>query len=859
MNRFFAAPFAVLLAVFAMQGVARAGTPGIDGAKTISAANTVVNGYSALTQATAGSTTITVANISALSPSGLTPLEAGSVVMLYQANGATIDDTDTATYGNVTNYNNAGYYEFTTVGSVSGSTITINSSCGPLAHTYTTSGGSEAEIIRVPQYTNLTINSGASITATPWSSTEVTTEGSASYGSTLSTGAYGGIVAVDVAGTTTINGSINVTGAGFLGGDGYQNGGYSAPQAAGTAHYHAQPITDTVFTGETGGGLLTALGGMKGESIAGNQANYDNNFVSRYGRGAPGNGGGGANGHNNGGGGGANGNNGNTWYGVGLLDTGYTAYYSNSNGKNPLGTYDNGGFSANGTALAGTPMSVDSGGGRGGYSFADPPNIVPTNEGGLGGRPLTATANSRIFFGGGGGAGDENDSYGGYGGNGGGIVIINTATLAGSGSIVANGSPGGVPLSSDGAGGGGGGGSVVVLTNSGSVATINANGGAGGNMANGGASDDEGTGGGGGGGFVAAPATTITVAGGGEGLIDAQSPAYTAGFPPYGATLGTAGLSTTAPTSFTYCYTPILGVAKAASVPVALGNGSYSVTYTVLFENYGDTPLKTVGAQDALSTTFPSPVTYTVTSLPTVTSTTNGATATATAGYNGNSQNYLVQNATLPVSNPASAATTSTFTIVFTVQISGVPSGSQTYSNEVTSGAFGVTGNANNVEVLDGSDNGTNPDPSGSFNPNTAAENVPTPITVFGPIPFTKTVQNITTGEATGLTTDTAVPGNILKYTLSFTNNTGGFLTGYSIKDVIPTNTTYYATTPAACTTVPAGLTCTATYTPPVGTTAGFVTFTVSGTANGQTSPGIPSTTTTSPAQLIFTFEVTVN
>jgi hypothetical protein len=858
-RRFLAIPFATMLALCASIGVARAGVPGIDGAKTITSANTVVNGYSALTQATAGSTTITVQNISALSPSGLTPLGPGSVVLLYQANGATIDATDTATYGNITNGNNAGYYEFTTVGSVSGNTITINSSCGSISHTYTTSGGSEAEIVRVPQYTNLTIASGASITATPWSSTEVTTEGSASYGSTLSTGAYGGIVAVNVAGTTTINGSINVTGAGFIGGDGFQNGGYSAPPAAGTAHSHAQPITDTVFSGETGGGLLSALGGMKGEGIAGNQANYDTNFGSRYGRGAPANGGGGGNGHNNGGGGGANGNNGNTWYGVGLLDTNYTAYYSNSNGKNPLGTYDNGGYSANGTALPGTPMMIDSGGGRGGYSFADPPSITPTNEGGLGGRPLGAMANSRIFFGGGGGAGDDNDSYGGTGGNGGGIVIINTGTLAGSGSIIANGAAGGAPLSSDGAGGGGGGGSVVVLANSGSVATINANGGAGGNMTDSGGSDDEGTGGGGGGGFVAAPATTITVAGGGEGFISTASPAAQAGFLPYGGTLGTAGFSTTAPTSFTYCFTPILGVAKSASVPVAVGNGVYNVTYTVLFENYGDTPLRTIGAQDALTTTFPSPVTYTVTSQPTVTSTTNGATATPTAGFNGNSQNYLVQNATLPVSNPASASTISTFTIVFTVQISGVPTGTQTYNNEVTSGAFGTTGNANGVEVLDGSDNGTNPDPGGTGNPDTAAENVPTPITVFGPIPFTKTVQNITTGEATGLTTDTAVPGNILKYTLSFTNNTGGFLTGYSIKDVIPTNTTYYATTPAACTTVPAGLTCTATYTPPAGTTAGFVTFTVSGTANGQTSPGIPSTTTTSPAQLIFTFEVTVN
>jgi hypothetical protein len=213
-----------LVSVCATSSLAEAGTPGIDGAKTISAANTVVNGYSSLTSAVAGATTFTVANITALSPAGLTPLGAGSVILLYQANGATIDSTDTATYGTITNGNNAGYYEFVTVGSVAGNTITLASSCNALTHSYSTSGAtgaSEAEAVRVPQYSTLTIAAGGSITATPWSASEVTTTGSTSYG--LSTQAVGGIVAINVAGTTTINGSINVTGAGFLGGDGSQN------------------------------------------------------------------------------------------------------------------------------------------------------------------------------------------------------------------------------------------------------------------------------------------------------------------------------------------------------------------------------------------------------------------------------------------------------------------------------------------------------------------------------------------------------------------------------------------------------------------------------------------------------------
>ncbi len=852
--RSLAAPFVLLFALVAVRGVAQAGTAGVDGAKTITAAGTVVNGYASLTSTTA--TTITVASIAGLSPSGLTPLGPGSVILLYQANGATIDDSDDTTstyepaYGNVTNGNNAGYYEFTTVGSVNGNTITINANCATLAHSYSTTTTQSAEVVRVPQYSSLTINVGASIVAPAWSATENTTSGSPTYGSVnTSTGAYGGIVAIDVAGTTTINGTINVTGAGFLGGDGYMNAGVTSPTIANPL---AQPITDTVFNGETGGDLQSAHGGMKGESIAGNQATLDTSFVSRYGRGAPANGGGGGNGHNNGGGGGSNGNNGNTWYGVGIEDPTYANWYSNENGRNPLGTYDNGGYTANNTPIAGSPMTNDSGGGRGGYSFADPSaGYGSYNEGGFGGRPLGATANSRIFFGGGGGAGDENDNSGGYGGNGGGIVIINTNVLAGSGSIVANGAAGGTPKSSDGAGGGGGGGSVVVLAASGSIATINANGGAGGSMLNGGQNDDEGTGGGGGGGFVAAPATTITVAGGTEGILDTQAPSYAnSGFPPYGATQGATGGTAAAPTSYTYCYTPVIGLAKAATTTTNNGDGTYNITYTVVAENYGDTPLTGATAQDILGNTFPSGTTYTIVTQPAITATTNGATATAATNYDGTAATYLFTAGAFPISDTTTTPAASSVTLTFTVKIRP-PAGSQTYNNTATTTGNAPAagyGNANGKTTTDSSENGTNPDPAGDDNP--ASENVVTPVTVIGQSLLSKTVQNITTGEAAGKTSDTASPGNVLQYSIAYSNTTGGALSNFVIKDSIPANTTY-VTGSAACPTVPTGVTCTATYTAANGNTAAFVTFTFSGGT-------VPNYTGTGN-QIVVTFRVTVN
>ena len=111
---------------------------------------------------------------------------------------------------------------------------------------YTASG--KTQIIRVPQYTKLTINAGASLTAPAWN------------------GLIGGIVAVDVQNDMIINGNIDVSGKGFRGGSLAGTGG-------------AQFRTDFVSNQEDNGA-------EKGESIAGYQTDYDL-LGGRYGRGAP--------------------------------------------------------------------------------------------------------------------------------------------------------------------------------------------------------------------------------------------------------------------------------------------------------------------------------------------------------------------------------------------------------------------------------------------------------------------------------------------------------------------------------------------------------------------------------------------
>jgi hypothetical protein len=110
--------------------------PGKDGALTISTTNTVLNRYTRVTaDIPIGSNSLTVVNINELNrdgisylPSGYTTnsssfasnaLEPGDLILLFQAQGAIINTSNSLNYGEVTNLNNAGRYEMAYVGSVS--------------------------------------------------------------------------------------------------------------------------------------------------------------------------------------------------------------------------------------------------------------------------------------------------------------------------------------------------------------------------------------------------------------------------------------------------------------------------------------------------------------------------------------------------------------------------------------------------------------------------------------------------------------------------------------------------------------------------------------------------------------------
>ncbi|WP_269221602.1 Ig-like domain-containing protein [Flavobacterium sp. IMCC34518] len=630
---------------------------GKDGSLTINSSNTVLNRYSrVLVDVTVGATTITVTDINDLNrdgisylPSGFTTsatgfasnaLTKGDLIMIYQAQGAIIDKTDIMNYGSVTNYNGAGSYELAYVESVTGNTITLN--CAVKLSYF---AARYVQVIRIPQYTTLTVNTVSSVVAIPWGEPSFSKQNGVVLGDPSSLERRrGGFVGV-LANTIVNNGSINANDAGFRGGT-IENS--SAGQGTG---FNTQFVTNN-----------PALSAEKGESIAGYRTDYDL-INGRYGRGSAANGGGGGNSHNAGGGGGSNGGVLANWFrGAGVMND-----FGGTCGTPGAWTLDPN-YIANGNALTNS-----SGGGSGGYSFASSSqdacligpsypagfisagvpaaNVLNSGTswggdnrdavGGLGGRPIvSAGMQSQIFFGGGAGAGDGNNGANADGGDGGGVVfLVVSNAISGTGTIQSNGQNGFNTVSghNDAPGGGGGGGTVLVQANSiANTLTINANGGNGGNqlITNG---ESEGPGGGGGGGVISVnaikDASVKTILGGVNGRT--SSTAMTE-FLANGATSGNVGsiVGIAINLNATICQTDLEINKTVSSLNPNIGD---NVTFTISVKNNGSFDTTGVAVTDVLPSGYtfvaatPSVGTYdSGTGVWTIGALTNGATVSMT-------------------------------------------------------------------------------------------------------------------------------------------------------------------------------------------------------------------------------------
>ncbi|MES2554656.1 MAG: T9SS type A sorting domain-containing protein [Bacteroidota bacterium] len=581
----------LLLSVFSMSILAQRGK---NGNYTVAGANTQINAYTNVTaNAAVNATSITVASNTLTSGVLATALAPGDLIMIIQMQGATmdVDVTPTASWGghytvpnghqgdwgsfqslwgNVTAYNNAGRYELVEVRSVAGGT-TINLMCG-LQYAYTASG--HVQVVRVPRFVDLTVNTACSIVPTTWN------------------GTTGGVVALEVNGNLTLTGTgmISASGYGFRGGVCEALTMGSPPSAAANKGYCASDDARE--------------GAEKGEGIGGFYTEYDA-LYSRYCKSAPANGGGGGGNHNAGGGGGSNIGTG-AYTGNGIPVAGYAAIWN--------------------LEAAGFATSTSSGGGRGGYSYSTSnqneaaigPNNAAwagdyrRNEGGFGGFPLTYSS-SRIFMGGGGGAGDANTTptQGGAGGTGGGIVFMTVyGTISGTGSIVSNGGNGqnsnptnltagvGQKYGNDGAGGAGGGGAIAISNGTAipTSVTLSANGGNGGNhslsLGLGATSEGDGPGGGGAGGHIAFTSGTPTqsVAGGTNGTTNSAQINL---FPPNGATMGASGMSGLTQTFFNITSPNVTICPNTSTTLTASITGVGPGTLTWYSTQFGNTVLGT--------------------------------------------------------------------------------------------------------------------------------------------------------------------------------------------------------------------------------------------------------------------------
>ncbi len=566
--------------------------PGRDGAGGILTG--IVNTYFPGTTGAlgAGSNSVTL-GAAAAAPAAQTPIAVGDLLLIIQMQDATINDSNTSSYGDglpgdpgsgSTSLGSSGLFEFITATSAvpaTGGTLTFTGTgpTGGLLNSYsyvvatTTQPQQTYQVIRVPQFTSATLS--ATLAPLPWN------------------GSVGGVLAIDVSSQLTLGGTVTLDSLGFRGGGGrILTGGTGAltdyitlatdatnaskgEGIAGTPRYLAPAtITDTTTATDT-------TGGTPADTLPGGS----------YARGAPG----------NAGGGGTDGN--------------------------PAANNENSGGGAGGNG--GT-------GGQGGYGWN---SMAATNstDGGFGGVAFPAST-SALVMGGGGGAGTTNDgSYyvpgtGGAadcgadctgiyssGGAGGAIAIVHAGSVTGTGTITSNGRST-LYTENDSTGGGGAGGSILVFANSGGLGglTANAIGGTGGNAwpaeAPGGfPGQRHGPGGGGGGGVIflsAAPASS-SVAGGSNGNTDTVQDSYGA-IPGQAGIIQTAHLITETPGTQPggFCANADLSVTDAAT-PVVLPGGT--ITYTQTVTNNG--PLDAVNA--VFTETTPANTTFSSITIPT--------------------------------------------------------------------------------------------------------------------------------------------------------------------------------------------------------------------------------------------------
>lgn len=346
--------------------------------------------------------------------------------LLIQMKGATVNTTNTSSFGDTTSLNNAGNYEIAIICAINGDSVFMYHN---FLNSYTVAG--KVQLVKFGEYYSANVID--TIKASPWNNATGT----------------GGVIAISVSQDLTLNAPIYADSSGFRGGGYVLSNGtcFNVPFAATGYIYNAS-------------NTAPQNGAYKGESV------YDFPIAQSGGRGAPANGGGGGNNHNNGGAGGANLSAGGKG-GGNSSSAGCTTELHGLPGKalsswNGKKIFFGGG---GGAGHSNGAVTVSKGGGHGGgFILIQADNLVGN------GFKITAT----------GGKGGNAASDGASGGGAGGSIIMDVNTYSGSVTIQANGGKGGDEddLGTNqrcyGAGGGGSGGAIY-FTGSVPAATVSVN------------------------------------------------------------------------------------------------------------------------------------------------------------------------------------------------------------------------------------------------------------------------------------------------------------------------------------------------------------------------------------------------
>lgn len=631
--------------------------PGWDGPVTASG---VVNAYHGGSGSpAAGATSITVASATGVR-SNTRALKVGDLILIMQMQDST-------------NGANAGLHEYAQITALAGTSVSLNR---PLTYSYNQTMSTAAvrnwQVVWVPQYSALTIS--GTVSADRWTSNTATGVVS------------GGIVALDVAGSLALNGTVSVAGAGFRGAMGLN----------GTASFAGGTVTtaDSTFDPTS---AATIYGGQKGEGTQGTPPRvFDGNVTPQNyttllgqgyalgagGQASVGNAGGGAN--------------------DGLPATGTNQYNSGGGGGGNAGAGGQGGNSWNANGLAAnlnqnqtTVQTGNIAGGKGGNTQAD--------------------SAAQLVMGGGGGAGSANNGSAdalttwpptststvangasgaitSSGASGGGVVLIRAGSLSSTAgaSIDASGYRAynkSLVSDTDAGGGGGAGGSVFILAGSGngSNLTINATGGAGGssNYFN------HGPGGGGGGGYALTnlTAATLNVTGGANASDACCGGTAGNGSPKnWNSVAGTTGSSSTAGGTATgvqggAACLPAITVVKSTTTPSITASTGATASYSINLSNSGGAA-SNVFLTDA---TLPPGWTYSAASAPTYSYKPVPPAAANSAAAGAESTSAAAPGA-LPVSSVTTANSATSVVLRAAAAAPGVtPSAGQ---NTVTFGSF---------------------------------------------------------------------------------------------------------------------------------------------------------------------------